>query len=179
MKDYALEYGWRQTGFYISTCYIYTHRTHYIHLETSLWSTGINSSRWSQKSQTYWNTAARWFRPGIVSLWIQKRLCWLVGAKSNSSHLPLNLNRSRWTCFAIVTSVFMKIFHVFWFFWRVFNCFQLFPIHWIWMLVESRSDILTSWLCNRLSLWRSLICQWLEPFGWPAWSSVYRFYRMQ
>ena len=53
---------------------------------------------------------------------------------------------------------------------------QFFLIHCIWMLVEDkvRAEVIsTSWLCNRLSLWRSLICQQLEPSRsrWPAWSS--------
>ena len=34
----------------------------------------------------------------------------------------------------------------------ILKSFQLFLIHWVWMLVESRSDISTSWLCNREGL---------------------------
>ena len=117
-------------SFYISTCYIYAHRTHYIHLETSLWSTGINSSRWSQKSQTYWNTAARWFRPGIVSLWIQKRLRWLETAKIKLQPFAIeveqiDMNMSRNSDKRLHEKFSIDMFFIlFWFFWRVFNCFQ-------------------------------------------------------
>ena len=51
---------------------------------------------------------------------------------------------------------------------------QLLLIHRIWLIEDkiTAEVISTSWLCNRGSLWRTLLCHELRPCS--AWSSLYR-----